>query len=203
MNRKQHWENVYQTKSDQDVGWFQENPVTSLKLINKYTSAKDARLIDIGGGNSFLTKILFNKGYTNLAVLDISKKALERSRSRFIENADGIRWIESNILSYFSEKPYQLWHDRAVFHFLTDEKDIKKYAEIAAGSIIRNGHLILGTFSLTGPNSCSGLPVTQYSEEMFCGVFDDHFDIEECIDDVHTTPSGNPQNFIWVVFKRK
>ncbi len=203
MNRKQHWEAVYGTKSDQAVGWFQENPETSINLVEKYAPETEARIIDVGGGNSYLTKILFDLGYQNITVLDISSKALERSISRFGKNIGKLSWVESDILEYVSPLPFQVWHDRAVFHFLTDEKEIYKYAEVAAKNILKDGFLFLGTFSLTGPQTCSGLEITQYSEKMFCGVFDDFFDLVECFENVHTTPSGNPQNFIWIVFKRK
>ena len=203
MKRKQHWENVYETKSDHDVGWFQESPEISLRLIEKYETQKDFPIIDIGGGNSYLSKILFDKGYSDITVLDISLKALERSQSRFGEDVDKIQFIESNVMDYRSRKPFHTWHDRAVFHFLVDEREIKIYAEVATKNIIKNGYLILGTFSLTGPKMCSGLPITQYSEKDFCKVFIDKFNLVECLDDVHITPSGNSQDFIWVVFKRK
>ncbi|RLD40545.1 MAG: SAM-dependent methyltransferase [Bacteroidetes bacterium] len=203
MNRKQHWETVYETKADQEVGWFQENPEISLKLVEKYAPVKDASFIDIGGGNSFLSKHLFNQGFSNLTILDISAKALERSKSRFVINTEGLNWIESNVLDFSTESPYKTWHDRAVFHFLTSEYEIDKYADVAAKNIVSGGFLILATFSLSGPENCSGLPISQYSEKKFCCVFNDKFDLIECFEDVHTTPSGNPQNFIWAVFKRK
>lgn len=203
MNRKQHWETVYETKADQDVGWFQENPEVSLKLVRKYASAKDDSFIDIGGGNSFLSKILYDQGFSNLGILDISAKALKRSRSRFVNYSDSVNWIECNVLDFSTETPFQTWHDRAVFHFLTAKNEIDKYADVAAKNIVSGGFLILATFSLSGPEKCSGLPISQYSEKKFCTVFNNNFDLMECFEDVHTTPSGNPQNFIWAVFKRK
>ena len=203
MNRKQHWENVYETKDDLEVGWFQENPEISLNLVEKYASAKDAAFIDIGGGNSFLSKLLFTQGFSNLTILDISAKALERGKSRFITNTEGLNWVESNVLDFSTESPFKTWHDRAVFHFLTVDDEIDKYADVAAKNIVSGGFLILATFSLSGPEKCSGLPISQYSEKKFCSVFNDKFSLIECFEDVHTTPSGYPQNFIWAVFKRK
>jgi 2-polyprenyl-3-methyl-5-hydroxy-6-metoxy-1,4-benzoquinol methylase len=203
VNRKQHWEKVYTTKGDHDVGWFQENPEISLKLVKEYSTSFDASVIDVGGGNSYLTKMLLDFGYTNLTILDISAKAIERSKSRFEKDVKGIRWVESNVLDYSTDKPFQMWHDRAVFHFLTDDNDIKKYAEVAGLNIVSGGYLIVATFSLIGPESCSGLPITQYSKDKFCIVFDKEFDLIECFEDVHITPSGNPQNFIWAVFRKK
>jgi len=203
MNHKQHWENVYETKADQEVGCFQENPEISLKLVEKYASAKENSFVDIGGGNSFLSKMLYDQGFPNLTVLDISAKALERSKNRFVESPQSVNWIEFNVLDFQAKVSFNIWHDRAVFHFLTMEKEINKYADVAAKNIVSGGFLILATFSLSGPENCSGLPISQYSEKKFCTVFNDKFDLVECFEDVHTTPSGYPQNFIWAVFKRK
>lgn len=201
MDRKQHWENVYQTKTDQDVGWYQDNPETSLKLVEKYGKRKDSQIIDVGGGNSHLSRILMSMGYTNLTILDLSSHALKRSQSR-IKNAHQLKWIETDVLSFEAKQQFQIWHDRAVFHFLLSDNEIKKYAEIAAKQIVKGGYLILGTFSETGPKSCSGLPITQYSEKKFQKVFKDNFVFVESFEAAHTTPSGNPQNFIWVVLRK-
>ena len=202
MERKKHWETVYQTKSDQDVGWYQEYPDTSVKLIEKYSMNLDQAIIDVGGGNSHLSLVLFEIGYTDLTILDLSSQALKRSKSRFVSEADQVNWITTDILQFEAKQAFQIWHDRAVFHFLLDEDEIHKYAVVAGNSIVKGGYLILGTFSLTGPKMCSGLPITQYCEEDFCRVFEKYFELVECFENIHTTPSGNPQNFIWVVFKR-
>lgn len=201
MDRKQHWENVYQTKTDQDVGWYQDNPETSLKLVEKYSTRKDSQIIDVGGGTSHLSRILMSMGYTNLTILDLSSHALKRSQSR-IKNAHQLKWIETDVLNFEAKQQFHIWHDRAVFHFLLSDNEIKKYAEIAAKQIVKGGYLILGTFSETGPKSCSGLPITQYSEKKFQKVFKDNFVFVESFEAVHTTPSGNPQNFIWVVLRK-
>lgn len=203
MNRKEHWEKVYATKSDQNVGWYQENPELSIKLIRKYVPEKDALIIDVGSGNSHLSKILFDQGYPNLTILDISSNALVRSKNRFNDDAEKLTFIESNILDFNSNKPFEIWHDRAVFHFLVDQDDINKYAEVAAINIASGGYLILGTFSVTGPETCSGLPITQYDKEKLIKVFNKSFKFVEHFKDIHVTPSGNPQNFIWAVLKRK
>lgn len=202
MKRKQHWENVYETKTDHDVGWFQENPETSLKLVQKYSTNKKLPIIDVGGGNSHLTRILCDLGYSDLSVMDISLGALDRSKNRFGNNAGKVNWIESDVMHFSTSHSYQTWHDRAVFHFLIDYTEVKNYADVAAKSIAHGGYLLLGTFSLTGPKICSGLPITQYCKDSFCEIFQDKFNLIECFDDVHITPSGNPQNFIWAVFKR-
>ena len=202
MNSKQHWETVYSTKSDREVGWFQENPNTSLKLILDYTYDKNQPFIDVGGGNSYLSKILFEIGFTNITVLDISGRALERSRNRLGYDGKKIKWIEADVTNFSSDTLYQLWHDRAVFHFLINDDEIKQYAKVAGRQIAKGGFLILGAFSLSGPTSCSGLTITQYSEEKLTNVFAGDFELINCFENVHTTPSGNKQNFIWVVFRK-
>ena len=202
VSKKEHWEKVYGTKGDKDVGWFQPSPEISLQMVEKYAQSFDDSIIDIGGGNSFLIKNLFELGYLNLTVLDISKEALERSKRRFEDGGSHISWNESDILKYQPNNFHNIWHDRAVFHFLTEDLEQSKYAEVAAKNIKQNGYLILGTFSTTGPKSCSGLPIVQYTEEKLNEIFSDHFEMIECFEDIHITPSGNPQNFIWVVFKR-
>lgn len=201
-NKKEHWEKVYLTRQDNEVGWFQENPTTSLNLVQKYAKDKKGPIIDIGAGNSFLIKKLFELGFEDLTVLDISRAAIERSKSRFANLKNEISWIEKDVLSFTATGLFKVWHDRAVFHFLTRPKEISTYAEVAAANIEKDGYLILGTFSETGPVSCSGLPIVQYSAESFTKVFESNFRLIECFDDVHITPSGNAQNFIWVVFRR-
>lgn len=202
-DRKSHWENVYESKKDHQVGWFQERPETSLKLINKYVTSKNNSIIDVGGGNSFLAKILFEESYSDLTVLDISEKAIVRNQSRFGNNLDKIKWVVSDVLDYSAKVPFRLWHDRAVFHFLTDRHEITKYAEEAANNIVPHGYLIVGTFSISGPKQCSNLPITQYSKEKFQEIFYKYFEMVEHFEDIHITPSGNQQNFIWCVLKRK
>lgn len=203
MNRKKHWEKVYETKTDTDVGWFQENPNTSLKLINKYAANKNIHIIDIGGGNSYLTKMLFDQGYSDLTVLDISDKAIVRSKSRFGVNVNRINWISLNVLDFNANQTYDIWHDRAVFHFLTSENEIRRYTKIAADNIVQSGLLVLGTFSVNGPTTCSGLPITQYDNDKLVQVFSENFILVEHFMLDHITPSGNSQNFIWAVFSRK
>ena len=202
MSQKEHWENVYRTKEDQEVGWYQPNPETSIRLVRTYSTSKDDSIIDVGGGNSHLIQHLLNEGYTDLSVMDISIHAINRNKRRFGSEADKINWIESNILEFNSDQDFQIWHDRAVFHFLTDNADMRSYCEVASHHIKKGGFLIIGTFSETGPKMCSGLPITQYSEESFCVIFQEKFELIECFDDKHTTPSGNNQDFVWAVFKK-
>lgn len=198
---KQHWENIYDSKADNEVSWFQENPLTSLNLIEKYSSGRlNCSFIDVGGGNSLLVSKMLERNFTDITLLDISKKAIERSLKRITDSQ--IKSIESNILELEVEKPYEIWHDRAVFHFLTKELEIDKYIEIVKKSIQSKGYLILATFSESGPEKCSGLDITQYSEAKFKSLFEPFFELQECFDQVHTTPTGNIQNFVWAVFRK-
>lgn len=196
---KIHWENIYNSKTDNEVSWFQEHPETSLNLIKKYGESQQS-IIDIGGGNSKLTYQLVQNGFDNITLLDISKRALERNLER-LPNAN-INVIEKNILDLKLNEQVHIWHDRAVFHFLTKKVNIKKYAEVVTDSVESGGNLILATFSELGPDKCSGLPITQYSEEKFVELFEPTFKLLECFNEIHKTPFNSEQNFIWVVFKK-
>ena len=201
-NSKQHWENIYANKGDNEVSWYQEEPRTSIAIIDKYCKGKKEKsIIDVGGGNSMLADELIRRNYTNLCVLDISGKALDRSKERIPDSP--IRWIENNILDCELMGSMEIWHDRAVFHFLTEKSDIEKYVKIVKQSIVKDGYLIIATFSENGPEKCSGLPITQYSEVKFRNLLEPEFSLEECFEETHKTPFETEQNFIWVVFKRK
>ena len=154
---KQHWENVYETKNSDQVSWTQEKPTTSLEYIRSFGLSKTAEIIDIGGGDSRLVDYLLVEGYQNITVLDISTKALEKAKERLGENATKVTWIVSDIIDFEPQKEYDIWHDRAVFHFLTTEAPIKKYTEIAKTGV--NGYLVIRTFSENGPLKCSGLAI--------------------------------------------
>lgn len=201
--RKDHWETVYETKGDQEVSWYQEIPKTSLKIIDSIHLSKEDPIIDIGGGNSNLVGELSNKGFTNLSVLDISANSLERTKSKLGKEAEDIQWIVSDMIEFQPPQQYTLWHDRATFHFLVNEKDITKYVSIASEAIKKGGYLIIATFSTSGPKKCSGLEIAQYSREKLLRLFDDNFELTKSFEEVHTTPFETEQNFIFSVFKRK
>ena len=201
--RKQHWETVYETKGDQEVSWYQEIPVTSFKLIDSLNLKKDDAIIDVGGGNSNLAVELSKKGFKNLSVLDISAKSLERTKLKLKQTAENISWIVSDILEFQPSFEFSLCHDRATFHFLTEKEDIKKYIKLVEKAIKTDGFLIIATFSNRGPLKCSGLEITQYSEETLHRLFHDKFELINAFDDVHKTPFETEQNFIYTVFKRK
>ena len=147
QERKKHWENIYQTKQLNEVSWYQPVPQTSLDLISKYVKSFDAKIIDIGGGDSFLVDHLIELGYTNISVLDISEAAIERAKIRLGENANKVSWIVSDISKFEPTEKYDFWHDRAAFHFLTNKVEIQSYVQLVQASINSNGILSIGTFS--------------------------------------------------------
>ncbi len=202
FNRKKHWENIYKTKPLDTVSWYQPTPETALEFIRNLNLDKDAAIIDIGGGDSFLVDYLLEEGYTNITVLDISEKAIDRAKKRLGNNADKVKWIVSDITLFVSTEKYDVWHDRAAFHFLTDQKDISKYLEIAEKSINPEGNLLIGTFSENGPTKCSGIEIKQYSEELMTEIFDAKFQKVNCFTIDHKTPFETIQNFIFCNFRK-
>ena len=200
--KKEHWEKVFTTKAENEVSWFQPKPETSIQLIQALKLPKDAKIIDIGGGDSYLIDSLIELGYTNLYLLDISENAIQRSKSRLGANADKVTFIVSDILDFKPTEKFEAWHDRASFHFLTKEDDILKYKSIVSNSLNTNGDFVLGTFSDEGPLKCSGLDITQYSVEKILDLFDDTFEMENCFTEDHQTPFETTQNFIFCSFKK-
>ncbi|WP_373707675.1 class I SAM-dependent methyltransferase [Kaistella sp.] len=201
LDRKKHWETVYETKSPEQVSWTQEIPKTSLAFIKSFGLARSAKIIDIGGGDSTLVDHLLNEGFENITVLDISEKSLEKVKLRLGEKGKDITWIVSEILDFESTETYDIWHDRAAFHFLTDEEEIEKYKSIVAKAV--QSYLVIGTFSENGPLKCSGLEISQYSEEKLISTFEDHFEKIETVLEDHETPFGTTQNFLFCSFKKK
>ena len=201
--KREHWEDVYDKKDDHQVSWYQDVPETSLRLIDELNLAFDDAVIDIGGGNSNLTIELQKMGYKNLSVLDISGLALERTKTKMGADASGVNWIESDVLDFDAYNKYTVIHDRATFHFLTSEDDINKYVDIVTGAVKMGGYLIISTFSLSGPEKCSNLQVSQYSSAMLITVFKNDFKLITTINEVHTSPYGAKQDFLFCVFARQ
>ena len=198
---KNHWENVYETKNPDEVSWTQKIPQTSLDLIEEAAKGKSSKIIDIGGGDSNLTDFLLEKGFENLSVLDISAKALEKAKKRLGAQAENIDWIVTNITEFKPNTTYDIWYDRAAFHFLTKEEEIKKYAEIVKNAV--SDTLIIGTFSVNGPQKCSGLPIVQYNEGRLKAIFSESFELVKSFTEDHITPFNTVQNFIFCQFKKK
>lgn len=200
LNKQEHWETVYATKQPHEVSWTQENPSTSLNFIHSFKLPKSASIIDIGGGDSKLVDCLLDEGYQNITVLDISKEALNRAKKRLGKNADKVKWIVSDVTSFKPETMYDVWHDRATFHFLTTAEEINQYVNTAKKAV--TGYTCMGTFSDKGPTHCSGLPVKRYSEDELTHELENGFKKIRCITEDHLTPSKSKQNFLFCSFKR-
>lgn len=203
MDRKAHWENIYNTKELNQVSWYQPTPQTSLTLIESTGKGKDASIIDIGGGDSFLVDHLLEQGYTNITVLDISERAIKRAKERLGTRATEVDWIVSDITTFDPEgEQYDVWHDRAAFHFLTSTNDIEQYKEVLQSATKEGSAIIIGTFSDSGPLKCSGIEIKQYSEGDFLHTFDDILQLSQLVNVDHTTPFDTVQNFNFGVFVR-
>ena len=203
MSDKKYWDNIYETKEFENCSWFQSKPTTSISFLKQFQIAKDYQIIDIGGGDSFFIDHLLEMGYHQASVLDISETAINKAKKRLGKNANQVEWINCNITDFKPKKVYDFWHDRAAFHFLTDDKDINAYIETASTYLAPEGILIIGAFSNNGPTKCSGLEITQYSKEALSILFKDHFEIIDHQFEDHRTPFGTTQNFIFCCFKRK
>lgn len=203
LDRKAHWENIYSTKQLNEVSWYQAVPETSLRFVQEAHLPKDAKIIDVGGGDSLLIDHLLEEGFSQLSVLDISAKALERAKIRLGKKADPVKWIEADVTAFHPEDKYDLWHDRAVFHFLTAPDDVNTYISLLESAIQPGGTLILGTFSMDGPTKCSGIPIKQYNETSMRSLLDHAFENFhfELID--HPTPFDTIQQFIFCHCNRK
>jgi len=200
-NNSNHWERIYQTKQPNEVSWTQEVPKTSLDFIHSFKLHKSAAIIDVGGGDSKLVDYLLDEGFENITVLDISEKALERAKNRLGENSSKIKWVVSDVTAFKTTETYDVWHDRATFHFLTTASQINKYLETARNVV--KGYLTIGTFSDKGPKKCSGLDVKQYNEEQLELQLSNGFKKVKCILEDHMTPFNTSQNFLFCSFKRK
>jgi len=202
MNKqnKKHWETVYETKNPDQVSWTEQIPKTSLEFIHSFGLTKTAKIIDIGGGDSKLVDYLIDEGFENITVLDISAKALEKSQKRLGDNAKKVNWVVSDITEFIPQTTFDVWHDRATFHFLTTPQQIEKYMTTARNSV--NGYLTIGTFSENGPTTCSGLEIKQYNEENLTAELKKGFVKIRCVTEDHTTPFNTTQNFLFCSFKR-
>jgi len=199
--KKEHWEQVYNTKTPDQVSWTQENPKTSLDYIKACKLPKNAALIDIGGGDSLLVDYLLEEGYSQITVLDISEQAIKRAQERLGAAADKVTWIVSDILEFKPKKTYALWHDRATFHFLTNTTEIETYKNTIKQWV--DSYMVLGVFSKEGPLKCSGLPITQYNVAELMACFGDSFEVLHAKTEDHSTPFFTLQNFQFAHLKKK
>lgn len=204
FDRKQHWENIYHTKAITEVSWYQQRPETSLHFIAKCQLPTTARLIDIGGGDSFLVDNLLAFDYENITIVDISAKALQRAQERLADRAQRVQWVATDVVQFESTQRYDLWHDRAAFHFLTDKQEIARYLQILDTHLVEGGYAIIGVFSQNGPQKCSGIHIHQYSAEQLCQLFEPYSFVPielQYID--HSTPFDTTQNFLFALFRKQ
>lgn len=202
FDRKKHWENIYQTKELKDVSWFQPTPETSLDFFKQFKVPATAKVIDIGGGDSFLVDHLLELGYQDISVLDISAAAINRAKQRLGEKAKNVKWIVADAAKFKPTEKYDFWHDRAAFHFLTDEHEISNYLETAQQNINPAGVMVIGTFSEQGPKKCSGIEIKQYSETTMTNRLKKFFEKIKCITVDHKTPFDTIQNFVFCSFRK-
>jgi trans-aconitate methyltransferase len=201
-DRKAHWEKIYRTKEFSEFSWYQEHPDASLDFLAQFNISKTASIIDVGGGDSYFVDHLLDRGYQKITVLDISETAISRAQKRLGKKADAVKWIVADVTNFASTESYDFWHDRAAFHFLTEDQDIEQYIEAVQTSLAPNGVLVLGTFSENGPEKCSGVQIRQYSEASMADRLKRFFRKIRCITVDHVTPFDTIQNFIFCSFRR-
>ncbi|MHB8950983.1 MAG: class I SAM-dependent methyltransferase [Rhodoferax sp.] len=198
QSAKEHWEKVYLTKQPDAVSWFQEHATRSLELVRSVGTSLNANIIDVGGGASTLVDDLLSNGFNNISVLDLSAKALDVARKRLGTEGDRVTWIPGDICTVnLPDQTYDIWHDRAVFHFLTDSADRTAYVQQVMKSVKPGGHVIVATFSPDGPEQCSGLPVARYAPEQLHQEFGPSFELIEHMSEEHKTPAGSVQHFVY------
>lgn len=203
MQSKEHWEKVYTTKASDNVSWFQPHAETSMRLIHNAGPGRDAAIIDVGGGASTLVDDLLDNGYRALTVLDLSGAALDESRRRLGVKGESVRWMEADITqAEFENDSFDIWHDRAVFHFLTTDEDRKAYVKQVLRALKPGGHVIMATFGSNGPTQCSGLPVMRYASEELHSKFGEAFTLLAHEEQLHHTPFGTDQQFIYCMCRK-
>ncbi len=202
FDHKKHWENIYKTKELKDVSWFQPTPETSLDFFKQFNVPTTAKIIDIGGGDSLLVDHLLDLGYQDITVLDISEAAIDKAKHRLADRATKVIWIVADAATFKPTVKYDFWHDRAAFHFLTQENEISNYLDTIQQSINPTGILVIGTFSEQGPKKCSGIEIKQYSETTMTDRLKKFFEKIKCITVDHKTPFNTIQNFVFCSFRK-
>ena len=198
QNPKEHWEKVYQTKPSDAVSWYQEHATLSLELIRSVGTSMEANIIDVGGGASTLVDDLIGSGFRHISVLDLSASALDVAHKRLGAAGDHVTWIAGNVCTVpLPAQTYDIWHDRAVFHFLTEAADRAAYVRQVMKSVKPGGHVIVATFAPNGPEQCSGLPVARYAPDQLHGEFGPSFELLEHMREEHQTPWGSVQHFVY------
>ena len=203
IDRKTHWDSVYSAMDETGVSWYQSAPRLSLDLIRSVAPAKGGRVIDVGGGASLLVDSLLDLPFEQIAVLDVSETALSKAKARLGERAASVDWIAADITEGPALARFDVWHDRAVFQFLTDAEDRKRYVELAGRTVRARGHLVIASFADDGPSRCSDLDVCRYNAESMASELGDVFSLVKQTTETHTTPSGCSQAFFYGVFRRQ
>jgi SAM-dependent methyltransferase len=201
--RRDHWETVFREKREDEVSWFQDRPSTSLALIARAAADRSARIVDVGGGASRLVDALLDDGYRNVAVLDVSDAALAKARARLGSRADLVQWVVSDLLVWVPDTTFDVWHDRAVFHFMTRPEERAAYLATMSRALEPGGHAIIATFATNGPEKCSGLPVRRYEPEGLAAELGSAFRLVESAREEHATPAGKMQAFQYSRFQRE
>ncbi|WP_063994910.1 class I SAM-dependent methyltransferase [Bradyrhizobium sp.] len=202
LDRQAHWQSVYATKAEREVSWFQEDPAPSLDLIAEAGISTDARIIDVGGGASRLVDGLLERGFSRVAVLDLSTRALEAAKMRLGRRGDAVAWIVADVTTWNPSDTYDLWHDRAAFHFLTDSADRDAYVACLKKAVRPHGHVIIATFASDGPERCSGLRIVRYDPDALAATLGPSFELVASRRHDHVTPGGNTQRFQFSRFLR-
>ena len=203
MDPKAHWERIYREKDETEVSWHQEDPRLSLSLIEQAGIRPEEPIIDVGGGASRLIDRLLERGFTDLTVLDLAAEALGQARARLGTRAGDVDWVEADVTVWRPQRTYRLWHDRAVFHFLTEPADRARYLETLTTALEPGDFAVIATFSLTGPDKCSGLPIVRYSPESLRETLGPDFRLVAETAEEHRTPQGKPQDFVGCLFVRE
>ena len=202
LDRQAHWDNVYRTKREDEVSWFQASPTVSLELIHAAGVERNASIIDVGGGASRLVDALLDEGFADLTVLDLSEQSMAKAKARLGARATSVTWIVADVTAWEPTQTYGLWHDRAAFHFLTTPADRAAYAERVLRAVRPGGHVIIGTFALDGPERCSGLPIVRHDAASIHTMLGPSFEPVERRYHEHQTPTGGSQKFQFSRFRR-
>ena len=200
--RKQHWERIWSSSEPHDVSWYQEEPEVSLRLVDATRVNREAYILDVGGGASTLIDSLLYQGFNRVSVLDLSNSAIAHAKARLGARSADVSWITGDVTAFRTDRPIDLWHDRAVLHFLTEKRDRDLYIERMTESLAPNGHVIVATFALDGPKKCSGLEVVRYGPREISAVFGGDFRLFESVSETHLTPGEVEQQFTYFRLQR-
>ena len=203
QERKNHWDDVYQGKSATEVSWYQDSPDRSLALVDSTGIAKQAPIIDVGGGASTLVDHLLESGYSDVTVLDLASAAFDQARARLAARAVEVDWVVSDLTRFRPRRRYRLWHDRAVLHFLTEATDRERYVDVLRRALEPDGHVIIATFGPEGPKRCSGLDVRRYSVDLLSELLGTEFILQSHELENHQTPTGALQQFLYTCWARR